>query len=236
MCLTFLRRLRAGVLALKKEWEKFNYEMPFIDSPQFVPDRYDDSKFAYLLVANCNFSFEAYQGLSCGKLLNQLASNAAFRCKISTHKKEKFAIKFVFGSLVQCILWLQYTVNLLQAMTASTGEMFTRHSPQRSSPHDTFSKERCLLLSLVRRRCMSWWRRSHGEPSRAGWNQVMMHSPQERLLSLTSSALSAFFIRMVSFTETFVRLTFLSTPTETSKLSILIGLPRPRRIVSIQSG
>ena len=104
MCLTFLRRLRAGVLALKKEWEKFNYEMPFIDSPQFVPDRYDDSKFAYLLVANCNFSFEAYQGLSCGKLLNQLASNAAFRCKISTHKKEKFAIKFVFGSLVQCIL------------------------------------------------------------------------------------------------------------------------------------
>ncbi|XP_065835651.1 uncharacterized protein [Oscarella lobularis] len=80
MCLTFLRRLRAGVLALKKEWEKFNYEMPFIDSPQFVPD-----------------SFEAYQGLSCGKLLNQLASNAAFRCKISTHKKEKFAIKFVFG-------------------------------------------------------------------------------------------------------------------------------------------
>ena len=96
--LTFLRRLRGGVLALKKEWERLDYEMPFLDYPQFVPDRFDDSKFAYL-VDHCNFSFEAYQGLSCGCLLNELASNAVFECLISTHKEENFAIKFIFGSL-----------------------------------------------------------------------------------------------------------------------------------------
>ena len=48
--LTFLRRLRGGVLALKQEWEKFNYKMPYFDSPEFVPDRFEDSVFAYLLI------------------------------------------------------------------------------------------------------------------------------------------------------------------------------------------
>ena len=101
--LPFLRRLRGGVLALKREWERLDYEMPFLDYPQFVPDRFDNSKFAYL-VDHCNFSFEAYQGLSCGCLLNESASNAVFECQISTHKEEEYAIKFVFGTLVQCIL------------------------------------------------------------------------------------------------------------------------------------
>ena len=51
MFLPFLRRLRGGVLALKQEWEKFDYEMPSFDSPEFVPDRFKDSSvFAYLLI------------------------------------------------------------------------------------------------------------------------------------------------------------------------------------------
>ena len=47
---TFLRRLRGGVLALKREWERLDYHMSVLDYPQFVPDGFDNSEFSWLLI------------------------------------------------------------------------------------------------------------------------------------------------------------------------------------------
>ena len=40
--ITFLQRLRGGVLQLVEEWKKHDYQMPLIHHPEFAPDRFEN--------------------------------------------------------------------------------------------------------------------------------------------------------------------------------------------------
>ncbi|XP_065840364.1 uncharacterized protein [Oscarella lobularis] len=80
--ITFLQRLRGGVLQLVEEWKKHDYQMPLIHNPEFAPDSF-------------RLSDSHYEGLSCSTPLD--VSGRAFECEISSHTDREFAIKFVFG-------------------------------------------------------------------------------------------------------------------------------------------